>query len=86
MARNVLDEAMLAGSENSEIARSVVRRIRRFLSGLEGARRQPNRREAYYICMAMEHLRASRLSECGESLRKANRVNPVPPDIATQVV
>ena len=68
-----------------EIARSISQRIRRFLAGLERARRQPNRREAYHICMAMEHLHAARPSESEEALRKAERVDPVPPDSATQL-
>ena len=70
---------------SSEIARSISQRIRRLLAGLERARRQPNRREAYHICMAMEHLHASRLSESEEALRKAERVDPVPPDSASQL-
>jgi hypothetical protein len=71
---------------NLEVANGVVRRIQRFLAGLEHARRQPNRREGYHICMAMEHLQAGRLTESEESLRKADRVEPVPPEIATQPV
>ena len=69
---------------NLEIANGVVRRIQRFLAGLERARRQPNRREAYHICTAMEHLQAGRLEESEDALRKADRVDPVPPDIAAQ--
>ena len=75
---------MSAERGNSEIANNVVRRIRRFLAGIEHARRQPNRREAYHICMAMEHLQAGRLSESQDSLRKADRVDPIPPDIAAR--
>jgi hypothetical protein len=69
---------------NLEVANGVVRRIQRFLAGLERARRQPNRREAYHICMAMEHLQAGRIEESEDSLRKADRVDPVPPDVAAQ--
>jgi cytochrome c-type biogenesis protein CcmH/NrfG len=69
---------------NLEVANGVVRRIQRFLAGLEHARRQPNRREAYHICVAMEHLQAGRLDESEDALRKADRLDPVPPDIATQ--
>jgi hypothetical protein len=81
--RGVL-EAMSSDS-NLEIARSISQRIRRFLAGLERARRQPNRREAYHICMAMEHLHAGRLSESEEALCKAERVDPVPADSVTQL-
>jgi len=69
---------------NLEVANGVVRRIQRFLAGLERARRQPNRREAYHICMAMEHLQAGRLAESEDSLRRVDRLDPVPPDIAAQ--
>ena len=69
---------------NLEVANGVVRRIQRFLAGLEHARRQPNRREAYHICMAMEHLQAGRLADSEDSLRRADRLDPVTPDIATQ--
>ena len=62
----------------------VVRRIQRFLAGLEHARRQPNRREAYHICMAMEHLQTGRITESEESLRKADHLDPLPPEIATE--
>lgn len=70
---------------NLEVAKGVARRIQRFLAGLERARRQPNRREAYYICTAMEHLQAGRVAESEEALRSAERLNPVPPDIAAQL-
>ena len=75
---------MSARRANSDVANGVVRRIQRFLAGLERARRQPNRREAYHICMAMEHLQAGRLPESEDSLRSADRVDPMPPDIADQ--
>ncbi len=75
---------MSAGRANSEDATNVVRRIRRFLDGLKRARRQPNRREAYHICMAIEHLQAGRLSDSETSLQKADRRDPIPPGIATQ--
>jgi hypothetical protein len=74
-----------SSGSNLEIARSISQRIRRFLAGLERVRRQPNRREAYHICVAIEHLDAGRLSESEEALRKAERVDPVPPDSATQL-
>jgi len=69
---------------NLEVANGVVRRIQRFLAGFEPAQRQPNRREAYHICMAMEHLQAGRLEESEDALRKADRVDPMAPDIAAR--
>ena len=69
---------------NLEVVNGVARRIQRFLAGLEHARRQPNRREAYHICMAMEYFQSGKLAESEDSLRRADRLDPVPPDIATQ--
>lgn len=54
------------------------------LAGIERARRQPNRREAYYICLAMEHLSGDRITESAEALGKAERIEPVPPEVAAQ--
>lgn len=76
---------MPADRENSEGASNVVRRIRRFLAGLESARRQPNRREAYHICMAIEHLETGEIPESEEALRKADQRDPMPPNVASQV-
>jgi hypothetical protein len=69
---------------NQEVANGVVRRIQRFLAGLERARRQPNRREAYHICAALEHLHAGRLKQSEDSLLQADRVEPVPPEASGQ--
>src|SRR5262245_15815663 len=69
---------------NEEVVNGVVRRMQRFLAGLERARRQPNRREAYHICKAMEHLQAGRLEDSEDCLRKAARLDPLPADIAVQ--
>jgi hypothetical protein len=52
------------------------------LKGLERAGRQPNRREAYYMCQAMEHLEADRLPESEEAVLRAARVSPLPADLA----
>ena len=75
---------MSVAPENG-VARGILQRVRRTLVGIERARRQPNRREAYYICMAMEHLHAGRLSESEEALRNAERIAPIPPDIAARI-
>ena len=63
----------------------VVRRLRGMLNGLDRVGRQPNRRETYYICQAMEHLQAGRLEENENSVRRAARLDPVPPDAAMHV-
>ena len=63
----------------------VLQRIDRLLAGLERARRQPNRREAYYLCTAIEHLQAGRWAEADEATLKAERLAPVPPTVAAQL-
>jgi hypothetical protein len=63
----------------------VLQRIERLLAGLERARRQPNRREAYYLCAAIEHLQAGRYPDADEATLKAERLVPVPPSVAAQL-
>ena len=65
-----------------QVRQLVVVRLRGILRGLERAGRQPNRREAYYMCRAMEHLLADRLSESEEAVSNAKRISPLPPDLA----
>jgi hypothetical protein len=65
-----------------KVRQLVVRRLSGMLDGLQRAGRQPNRREAYYICQAMEHLQADRLSESEEAVDSAARVSPLPRDLA----
>lgn len=74
----------MAAESNLETTRSITKRLQRMLAGIERARRQPNRREAYYICLAMEHLSGNRIAESEEALRKAERIDPVPPEVAAQ--
>ncbi len=75
----------MAGQVDLQHARLIVRRLQRFLDGLQRARRQPNRREAYYICGAMEHLRAGELRESEEALQRADRREPLPTEIANDL-
>jgi hypothetical protein len=63
----------------------VLQRIERLLAGLERARRQPNRREAYYLCLAIEHLQAGRWPDADDAMLKAEHLVPVPPDVAAQL-
>jgi hypothetical protein len=63
---------------------AIVQRLRRILAGYERAKRRPNRREAYHICMAIECLEAGRLGESDEALRKAEHIAPIPPHVALQ--
>jgi len=70
--------------DGSQARQLVVKRLRGALAGLERAGRQPNRREAYYFCQAMEHLQADRLPESEEALSNAQHVRPLPPDLAAK--
>src|SRR5260370_24893469 len=74
---------MVAGSD-SELARGMVQRLHRMLQGIERARRSPNRREAYHIAMAIEHVHAGRLTEGEEAIRRTQRVGPIPAEIAAR--
>jgi hypothetical protein len=62
----------------------MVQRLHRMLQGIERARRNPNRREAYHIAMAIEHVDAGRLAEGEEAIRRAARVAPIPAEIAAR--
>jgi hypothetical protein len=74
---------MVAGSD-SELARGMVQRLHRMLQGIERARRNPNRREAYHIAMAIEHVHAGRLTEGEEAIRRAEQVGPIPAEMAAR--
>jgi hypothetical protein len=63
----------------------VAQRIGRFLRGLERARRQPNRREAYHLRLALEHLRSERYAGSDEAMKNAERCAPLPAQVATLV-
>jgi hypothetical protein len=65
--------------------RDVAQRIARFLRGLERARRQPNRREAYHLRVALEHLRAAQYADSDEAMRSAERCAPLPAQVASLV-
>jgi hypothetical protein len=63
----------------------VAQRIGRFLRGLERARRQPNRREAYHLRLALEHLRAQEHSESDVAMLNAERCAPLPAQVASLI-
>ncbi len=63
----------------------VAQRIGRFLRGLERARRQPNRREAYHLRMALERLRAKDYAESDAAMLNAERYAPLPAPVASLV-
>lgn len=65
--------------------RDVAQRIGRFLRGLERARRQPNRREAYHLRVALDHLKAEQYADSDEAMKNAERCAPLPAQVATLV-
>jgi hypothetical protein len=65
--------------------RDVTQRIGRFLRGLERARRQPNRREAYHLRLALEHLRTARYADSDEAMKNAERCAPLPAQVASLI-
>lgn len=58
------------------------RRLDQFLRGIERANRQPNRREAYHLQDALEHLAEGRLEKCEEAVVQAERMAPLPAHVA----
>jgi hypothetical protein len=69
--------------------RNVAERIDRFLTGLERARRLPNRRELFWLRGALENLEEGRYQAGEEAMDKAERTTPIPEhatnDLATNV-
>jgi hypothetical protein len=71
--------------EGQPTSASVARRISTLLAGLERARREPNRRESYYIRSALEMLATDRLVEADEAAIKAALAAPLPAHVASLV-
>ena len=61
---------------------NIARRITRFLAGLERARRQPNRREAYHLRDALERMKAQDYPEGEDAMLRAERSAPLPGHVA----
>jgi hypothetical protein len=68
----------------SETLRELARRLERQVKALERAKRDPNRREAYYLLAALECLKSGASGEGLEAMLKAERVAPLPPAAAVQ--
>lgn len=64
---------------------AVTRQIERFLKGLERAKRQPNRREAFHARAALEYLDAGQVAEAQEAIARAERAAPLPGHVANLV-
>lgn len=74
---------MIEGPDASAPGRGdVARRITRFLAGLERARRQPNRREAYHLRDALQHMEAQEYAQGEDALMRAERSAPLPGHVA----
>ncbi|MCW5735032.1 MAG: hypothetical protein KIS73_12945 [Enhydrobacter sp.] len=72
-------------AEEGNPHRDVAQRIGRFLRGLERARRQPNRREAYHLRLALEHLRAAQYADSDVAMKDAERCAPLPAQVASLI-
>jgi hypothetical protein len=58
--------------------RNVADRIDRFLNGLQGARRPPNRRELFWFSDALVNLEAGQYPAGEEAMDKAERTHAIP--------
>ena len=65
-------------------ANRIVQRLHRMLQGIERARRNPNRRESYHLGVAIEHVHAGEFTESEQAIQSAERVDPIPPEVASQ--
>jgi hypothetical protein len=67
------------------VRRNVVDRLNRFLNGLEGARRQPNRRELFWLRQALVSLDNADYPEGEDTMDKAERALPIPEHAANDL-
>jgi len=67
---------------DDDVRAKITLRFTRLLSGLERARRQPNRREAYHLRDALERLQAQEYPESEEALLRAEHSAPLPGHVA----
>ena len=81
MLPTVSSKGVAMGGE--ETARQdLVRHIQRFVAILERNRRQPNRREAYHVLVALECLEAGRYEQGEAAMRDAGRLVALPTPVA----
>jgi hypothetical protein len=62
----------------------LAQRLDRLVAGLERAKRDPNRREAYYALLALEYLQTGEVEKGIDAVLRAERVASLPPEIALQ--
>jgi hypothetical protein len=79
-----MNHHVMVGESDVERANLIVQRLHRLLQGIDRARRNPNRREAYHLGVAIEHVHAGEFTESEQAIRSAERVDPIPPEIAAQ--
>ncbi len=60
----------------------LVQRIERFVATLERVRRQPNRREAYHVLVALECFEAGDFSGGDQAMLNAERLTALPAAVA----
>ena len=79
-----MNKRVMVGELDVERASRIVQRLHRMLQGIERAQRNPNRREAYHLGVAIEHVDAGEFPESEQAIQSAERVAPIPPEVATQ--
>jgi hypothetical protein len=62
----------------SETLRELAQRLEPQVKALERVKRDPNRREAYYLLVALDCLKAGASEDGLEAMLKAERVAPLP--------
>ena len=72
-----MNQRVMVGESDFERANRIVQRLHRMLQGIERARRNPNRREAYHLSVAIEHVYAGEFTESEQAIRSAERVDHV---------
>ncbi len=70
---------------NLTARRNVAERIDRFLNRLQSARRQPNRRELFWLREALMKLQEGQYPAGEDAMDKAERTLPVPEHVANDL-
>lgn len=65
---------------------ALAQRIARFVRALERVNRDPNRREAYHVIVALQHLSAGRYRDGDEAMMRAELVAPIPAPAAATLI
>jgi len=74
-----MEQAMILNpAARATARRNVADRVDRFLNGLEGAKRQPNRRELFWLRIALANLQEGQHPAGEDAMDKAERAMPIP--------